>query len=151
LKEIDVSHNQLETLPEALGDLQHVESIDASVNRLKTLPSTFQNLFQYKKASVSRGGWVFYREFHQSKINLSGNDELEISAQLTNDDPAAVRNHLITKAQREEESKEQQEPILKAKFTEEKEREVEENKEKKRLRKQNEKEWSKSRRQDRHQ
>ena len=100
MKEIDVSHNQLETLPEALGDLQHVESIDASVNRLKTLPSTFQNLFQYKKPYVYRNGWITYREYHQSKINLSGNDELEISPQLTKDDPAAVRNHLITKAQR---------------------------------------------------
>eukprot|EP00029_Vermamoeba_vermiformis_P000290 TRINITY_DN1031_c0_g3_i1.p1 TRINITY_DN1031_c0_g3~~TRINITY_DN1031_c0_g3_i1.p1 ORF type:complete len:214 (+),score=45.57 TRINITY_DN1031_c0_g3_i1:72-713(+) len=150
LKEIDVSHNLLETLPAAIGELKNLESCDASCNRLKTLPSTFQSMFTYQKPYVYRNGWVYYNTYHQSKINLSGNDDLEIEPQLANDDPQAARNHFVTKATREQEAKEQQEPIAKAKFAEEKEREVERNQEKKKLRKQNEKDWSKNRRQDRH-
>jgi len=101
LKEIDISNNLLETLPEALGELAHLESCDASFNRLKTLPATFQKLFVYQKAYIYRNGWTYYnRTFHQSKINLRGNEELEISPQLANDQPERAKDHFIIKEQR---------------------------------------------------
>lgn len=48
LKHLDVSQNELTTLPNWIGDLQNLEIFTANYNAIKELPTSFVNLSKLK-------------------------------------------------------------------------------------------------------
>ncbi|KAL4226821.1 hypothetical protein ACF0H5_014799 [Mactra antiquata] len=53
LSYLDLSHNQLETLPESFGLLFHLETVRLNYNKLITLPNSFYHLIKLSKLDLS--------------------------------------------------------------------------------------------------
>ncbi|QZA59212.1 leucine-rich repeat domain-containing protein [Candidatus Rhabdochlamydia porcellionis] len=53
LKQLDLSENQLTTLPDTFGNLSQLTSLSLNINQLTTLPDTFGNLSQLTSLSLN--------------------------------------------------------------------------------------------------
>jgi Leucine-rich repeat (LRR) protein len=53
LRELDLSSNQLKSLPDSIGDLINLEKLDLSSNQLECLPDSFGNLINLQILALS--------------------------------------------------------------------------------------------------
>lgn len=76
LNYLNLSHNQLETLPESFGLLFHLETIDLKYNKIKTLPSSFFHLINLSKLDLSHN---FMKSLSNECIHLESLSKLNVT------------------------------------------------------------------------
>ncbi|KAG8441172.1 hypothetical protein GDO86_006785 [Hymenochirus boettgeri] len=76
LKKLCLSHNQLQTLPRQLGSLLHLEELDVSFNRISHLPDTMRTLPRLRALDLDHNDLC---SFPQQLLHMPALEELDFS------------------------------------------------------------------------